>query len=192
MTALWSWVVRRWEAGRRATPGAPLVRWLVLGLAVAVAAAAVVVAHAVAPDDRRVVVLRLGVVGVALVVGAVARWPGLVTPALLCLGVAAVVPTATGGGAASVLAGAGLLVATGELGGWAEDLRSVVPPGAEEVRRRAATMGAWSFGAVVVSGVVLAAADLDAPSEQVALLVGGAATLVVLSFAALRRWRDRP
>jgi hypothetical protein len=123
--------------------------------------------------------------------GSLARWPVLVTPALLGLGIAAVVPVATASGTVgeTVLLAA-LLVATGELAGWTEDLRSTVASPPAELRARAAAISAWAAVAMVVATGALAVAGLGAPSESTAIVLGTVASLLVLSFAALRRWRD--
>jgi hypothetical protein len=184
-------VRRWWAAGRREQPGAPQARRLVVLTCLAAGAAAMVLAAtATAPDDRAVTV-RFAVVGLVLLVGTLARWRWLLTPALLGLAAAAVVPVRSGtdGENAAILL-AGLLVATGELSGWAEDLRSIVGPPASELRRRAATVAASGAGAVLAAAGVLAVARLEAPGGALPVLLGAGATLLVLAFAGLRRWRS--
>jgi hypothetical protein len=43
---------------------------------------------------------------------------------------------------------------------------------------------------MAVATGALAVAGLGAPSESTAIVLGTVASLLVLSFAALRRWRD--
>lgn len=169
--------------------GSPRRRAAVAAAATAVAAAVPAVAVAAAPADLRTRAAVAGVVGVVLLAAAALRWPVLLTPALLALGTAALVPIARDDDEAWIeIAAAVLLVLAAELAGWAADLRSVAAEQASLARLRLLRTVGLASGAGALAGVLLLVARLRPPGGALPIVLGGAATLALVAFVALRRW----
>jgi hypothetical protein len=164
-------------------------RFVVVGLALVLAAAAVAAGGAASPARLTQPGVELGVLG-GILLGAAMLWrPVLLTPAMVGVAAPTVLAALDGHSATfGLVTATTLLVATGEVAGWAIDRRSIVPEGRAVTARRATTTAATAGGAAVVSGGVLAAGGLPAPGGALPVVAGTLATLAVLALAALRRW----
>jgi hypothetical protein len=161
----------------------------VLGVsAVAVAIVLAVTGIGAGPGIGAAVGLETASLGLVLLVLALWRWPQVLAPAMVLLAVPwGFAMAEEPGGAEAIAVGAGLVL-LGELGGWCQDRRTVVPEHPREVARRAArTLGLVGAG-VAVSATLLATSALPAPGSLVRLLVGLGAALAVVALTTLRRW----
>jgi hypothetical protein len=163
-------------------------RW-VLALLTWLVGAAVVATGLVAVSRNAVTIaLQLGVLGLAFLGFALARWPAALVPGLLL--VAAPWGLALADDAEplqAVLVGAGLVL-LGELAGWTHDRRTVVAEDARGAVRTAARTVGLVAAALAVGGLLVAVAELPAPGSLVRLVVGATAVVLVMAFVGLRRW----
>ena len=141
------------------------------------------------PGNEQRAAVELAVAGVLLLLAALTHWPVLLAPALagVALPIALAVVARPERGAIAI-AGAALLVATGELAGWSLERRSVVAEERDVTAARTVTTIGLVAGAAPVSAVVLAVSGLPAPPAFVALVAGVGATLAIVAFVALRQW----
>jgi hypothetical protein len=168
-------------------------RWFVAAASLMSALVVVAVAVGATASDTRRITVEAGVVGVALLAGALAWRAALLTPALI--GLAAASATMLVHHRAAVTAAipsAALLLVTGELAGWSYDLRSIVPESARLTRGRAVTILGLAAMAVIVSASILAVSGLPAPGGVLPEVAGLGAAVAVVAFAAFRRWDSRP
>jgi hypothetical protein len=140
------------------------------------------------PAAASTLAAELGSVGVALLAGALWRWPGLLPPALVLVAVPwGLALTERARPFESVAVGVGLLV-TGELAGWTQDLSTVVPPSGRDSVRIAVRTALLALGCATVSTLLLVVSALPAPASLLRLLVGLGAALAVVALLTLRRW----
>jgi hypothetical protein len=164
-------------------------RFVGAGLALVLGVAAIAAGVAAGPATLASAGIELGIVGGLLLGGAVLWRPVLLTPAMIGVAAPTALTALDGHGATlGLVVATTLLVATGEMAGWAIDRRSIVPEGRPVTVRRGTTVAAVTGGAAVVSGGVLAAGSLPAPGGALPVVAGTFATLAVLALAALRRW----
>jgi hypothetical protein len=148
----------------------------------------VVTGVAAAPTTLTTPALEAGGAGLVLLAMALTRAPSALVLALVLVAGPWGLALAQGGhSAAAVAVGAGLLL-TGELAGWSQDRRTIVPEvGGDTARLALRTVGGVAAG-VVASVVLLALAALPAPGSLLRLVAGLAAVLALVAFVALRRW----
>jgi hypothetical protein len=161
----------------------------VLGVsAVAVAVVLAVTGVGAGPGIGAAVGLETASVGLVLLVLALWRWPQLLAPAMVLVAVPWGFALAEAPRGAEAVAVGACLVLLGELSGWCQDRRTVVPEHTRDVARRAVrTLGLVGAG-VAVSALLLATSALPAPGSLVRLLVGLGAALAVVALTTLRRW----
>lgn len=139
---------------------------------------------AAASTDAAAPVLALGTTGAALT-GAAVAWPAVLGPALSALAgayaVALLVDDPPLDSRAAGLAAA--LVVTGELVGWARELRGVARDEPGNAWRRPAWIAGAGMGALGLAWVVLAIADLTRVQGLAIEAVGAVAALAVLLVA---------
>ncbi len=166
----------------------PAEAWALGAAALVTAAAAVVITAATAPGDVEALGLEVGIGGWLVLLVALVWRPWFLTVALVALASPVALGAVVQEGQAAVVPVAALLVATGELAGWAYDARSTVPEGrALRVARLATTVG-LTVAAAAVTGTILALGGLPAPGGALPVLVGATAAVALLAFAAFRRW----
>jgi hypothetical protein len=163
-------------------------RWVLAVVTWLVGATLVVTGIVAVSRNAATLALQLGLVGLAFLGFALARWPAALVPGLLLVAAPWGLALADRAEAfQAVLVGAGLVL-LGELAGWALDRRTVVAEDARGALRTCARTAALVAAALAVSGLLVAVARLPAPGSLVRLVVGAMAIVLVMAFVGLRRW----
>jgi hypothetical protein len=166
----------------------PAEAWALGAAALVVAGLAVAVTAATAPADVEALGLEVGIGGWVVLAVALVWRPWFLAVALAALAAPVALGAVVEEGGTAVVPLAALLVATGELAGWAYDARSAVPEARALRVARLATTAGLTVGAAAVAGAILALGGLPAPGGALPVLIGAAAALALLAFAAFRRW----